>query len=275
MNIALSFDIGHSSIGWAVLKPDKEKSEILGCGAVVFPKEDCQNQQRAGFRRQRRHIAATRNRIKRLEAFLTHIGALTSEDVKYCRKHPHPWPWLLAAQVLVAKRQLDRRELWAVIRWYAHNRGYDGNVLWAGEGSDPDDVKKVQAAHKLMQDCQSQSMCETICKLMNINPRAPGNPEIKYYFKGENAAFPRDIVVTEIRKVLEQHVEVLDGISQDLIRILLSDWHGAKESGFNPRLPDRYFDGLLFGQMKPRFENRIIPKCRIGIWMIRIKCLRY
>lgn len=263
MNIALSFDIGHSSIGWAVLKPNKENSEILGCGTVVFPKEDCQNQQRAGFRHQRRHIAATRNRIRRLEAFLIHAGALTPADVEYCRKHPHPWPWLLAAQVLVVRRQLDWKELWAVIRWYAHNRGYDGNALWAGEDSDPDDVKKVQAARKLMSDCQTSSMCETICHLMAIDPKSTNNPEIKYYFKGENAAFPRDVVVAEVQEVLEQHVGVLNGVSADLIQILLQDWRPSKESGFDARLPGRYHGGLLFGQMKPRFENRIIPKCRI------------
>jgi len=262
MSIALSFDIGHSSIGWAVLKPNKDKSEILGCGAVVFPKEDCQNQQRAGFRRQRRNIAARRNRIKRLESFLTHIGALTPADVEYCRKHPHPWPWLLAAQVLVAQRTLSWKELWAIIRWYAHNRGYDGNALWAGEDSDPDDVKKVKAARKLMSDCQTSNMCETICKLMSIDPKSTENPEIKYYFKDENAAFPRDVVVAEVRKVLDQHVGILTGVSSDFIRTLLENWQITKKTGFDPKLPERYTGGLLFGQMKPRFENRIIPKCR-------------
>ena len=66
----------------------------------------------------------------------------------------NPWPWLLAAQVIVTNRELNWRELWAIIRWYAHNRGYDGNALWAGEDSgDPDDVKKVQAARGLMERC--------------------------------------------------------------------------------------------------------------------------
>lgn len=263
MSIALSFDIGHSSIGWAVLKPNKDQTEILGCGTVVFPKEDCQNQQRAGFRRQRRHIAATRNRIKRLESFLIHSGALTLADIEYCRKHPHPWPWLLAAQVILTQRQLDWKELWAVLRWYAHNRGYDGNALWTSEDSDKDDVKKVQAAQKLMSECQTTSMCETICYLMAIDPNSVYNPEIKYYFKGENAAFPRDVVVAEVRTVLEWHIGILNRVSPDFIHTLLADWRGARDVGFDAKLPERYVGGLLFGQMKPRFENRIIPKCRI------------
>lgn len=263
MSIALSFDVGHSSVGWAALSLTKDQPEILGCGAVVFPAEDCQNQQRAGFRRQRRHIAATRNRIKRLEAFLVRVGALTSVDVEYCREHPNPWPWLLAAQVIVTNRELNWRELWAIIRWYAHNRGYDGNALWAGEDCDPDDVKKVQAARGLMERCGATSMCETICSLMEIDLKADKNPKLRHYFKGENAAFPRDVVVAELRLVLEQHVGVLEGVSSELIGALLDDWHRASAMGFDAKLPARYFGGLLFGQMKPRFENRIIPTCRI------------
>jgi len=263
MSFSLSFDIGHSSIGWAAFKFPKNQLEILGCGVVTFPAEDNQNQQRAGFRRQRRHIAATRNRIKRLEAFLVQAGALSVEDVEYCRENPNPWPWLLAAQVIVTNRGLNWRELWPVIRWYAHNRGYDGNALWAGEDSDPDDVKKVQTARELMEKNNTSSLCETVCKLMDIDLKVQKNPKLRHYFKGENAAFPRDVVVAEVRKVLERHLGILDGMTQELIEALLDDWKRVSEVGFDAKLPARYFGGLLFGQMKPRFENRIIPNCRV------------
>jgi len=29
-------------------------------------------------------------------------------------------------------RFADWNELWDVLRWYAHNRGYDGNLRWSG-----------------------------------------------------------------------------------------------------------------------------------------------
>ena len=97
MSIALSFDIGHSSIGWAALKPDKDKSEILGCGTVVFPKEDCQNQQRAGFRRQRRQIGI---KAKHYAAY-----SLSNQNVACLRigikaklimpRHRFRWGWAL------------------------------------------------------------------------------------------------------------------------------------------------------------------------------------
>lgn len=263
MSISLSFDIGHSSIGWAAINIAGKEPKILGSGAVVFPAEDCQNQQRAGFRRQRRHIAATRNRIKRLEAFLQKVGMLKLEDIEHCREAPHPWPWLLAAQVIDHSKQLNARELWSVIRWYAHNRGYDGNALWAGEDSDPDDVKKVQAARKLMESYNTSTMCGTVCALLEVDPKAKKNPELKNYFKGENAAFPRSIIVAEMRNILEAHIGSLEGISQELIEALLCNWKLANQIDFNARLPERYCGGLLFGQLKPRFDNRIIPNCRI------------
>ena len=263
MSIALSFDIGHSSIGWAALNVSEKDPEILGCGSVVFRAGDCQNQQRAGFRRQRRHIAATRNRIKRLEKFFMSSGVLTEADVLEARRRPHPWPWLLAAQVLVSDRKLNGPELWALVRWYAHNRGYDGNALWAGEDSDPDDVKKVQAARELMDKCGTATMCETVSTLLDADPKSGANPNPKHYFKGENAAFPRAIVTDEVRRVLEAHVGAVQGVTADFVFALVDDWRLAKALSFEARLPERYFGGLLFGRMKPRFENRIIPKCRI------------
>jgi hypothetical protein len=43
-NLQISFDVGHSSIGWAVLeKTGAQTSDIniLGCGSVVFRADDC------------------------------------------------------------------------------------------------------------------------------------------------------------------------------------------------------------------------------------------
>ena len=49
------------------------------------------------------------------------------------------FPWLLAARLLAApesgrqKHLLTWPQLWDVLRWYAHNRGYDGNLRWSGD----------------------------------------------------------------------------------------------------------------------------------------------
>ena len=78
--ISLAFDIGHSSIGWAVLETDPEIS-VKGCGTVIFRPDNCLASDRRGFRSQRRHTASVRNRIANLKVLLRHLEVLNSDDL--------------------------------------------------------------------------------------------------------------------------------------------------------------------------------------------------
>src|ERR1043165_1901514 len=128
-DLQLTFDMGHSSIGWGVLQTTASQIssiDVLGCGAVTFRADDCLASGRRTYRRQRRHIRSTRQRIQRMKALLAHLGVLKKEelDCPGCA-----WPWLLAARVLASKTGsnsallLSWPELWDLLRWYAHNRG--------------------------------------------------------------------------------------------------------------------------------------------------------
>ncbi len=81
---------------------------------------------------------ATRQRIARLEKLLAHLGVLTPQQLaaKLQQAGGHSAPWLLAARVLASngdpKFLLNWLQLWDVLRWYAHNRDYDGNIRWSG-----------------------------------------------------------------------------------------------------------------------------------------------
>jgi CRISPR-associated endonuclease Csn1 len=75
-DLELAFDVGHSSIGWAVLQSQPLTVNLLGCGSVIFPSDDCLASQRRAFRRQRRHIRATRLRIARMRCVFTHLERL-------------------------------------------------------------------------------------------------------------------------------------------------------------------------------------------------------
>ncbi|WP_309387334.1 type II CRISPR RNA-guided endonuclease Cas9 [Cerasicoccus frondis] len=267
--ISFSFDIGHSSIGWAALKSTDTAPQILGCGVVTFSPDDCQNHARAAFRRGRRHIAATRNRMKRLEKLLLHMGVLSQADIELARTKPHPWPWLLAAKVLTGNyQQLSWLELWAVIRWYAHNRGYDGNALWSGVEveDDKEDTQKVENANRLMEQHQTSTMAETVCAFLGVDPAQNAAPALEGYFKGQDAAFPRDVVRAEVLKILQAHIGKLPQCDDAFIECLCGTEHNAWKRKPCPtiRLPKRFHGGLLFGQMVPRFDNRIIPLCRIS-----------
>ena len=146
-SLHLAFDVGHSSIGWAVLDTT-EKVNILGCGSVIFRADDCLASERRVYRRQRRNIRSTRLRIERLKLLLEHLEVLSKEQLDAVGNSS---PWKQAAQVLQGGNALTWEELWNVLRWYAHNRGYDGNRGWANQqDAGDDDVEKVQNANALI-----------------------------------------------------------------------------------------------------------------------------
>jgi CRISPR-associated endonuclease Csn1 len=266
-NLQLSFDVGHSSIGWAVLeKTGMQTSDIniLGCGSVVFRADDCLASSRRAYRRQRRHIRSTRQRIARMKILLRQLGVLTDAELN---KPGCAWPWKLAAQVLQGGKLLTWPELWDVLRWYAHNRGYDGNRRWsaAEAAAQSEDSEKEANARTLMGKYGTKSMAETFCAMSGINPlgkKKSANLSGDQRPKGQNAAFPRQVVEGEVRKILQAHAGKLKGVDANLEKALFSDWRAI--SCPDLKLPKRYEGGLLFGQLVPRFDNHIISTCPIS-----------
>jgi CRISPR-associated endonuclease Csn1 len=265
-DLQLAFDVGHSSIGWAVLQKSDGQTpgiNILGCGSVVFRANDCLVSSRRAYRRQRRHIRSTRQRIARMKTLLQQRGVLTAAELE---KPGCAWPWKLSARVLQGGKLLTWRELWDVLRWYAHNRGYDGNRRWsaADEAAQSEDSEKEGNARTLMGKYAARSMAETFCAMCGINPlgkKRSANVPGAQRPKGQNAAFPREIVEGEVRKVLRAHFGNLNGVDANLETALFSDWRAIPAPGL--QLPNRYQGGLLFGQLVPRFENRIISNCPV------------
>ena len=261
-DLSLAFDVGHSSIGWAVLQTNPDV-EIKGCGVVIFRADDCLASARRGYRRQRRYIRSTRQRIKRMKALLLHLGVLTQAQLD---KPGCAWPWKLASRVLADGKTLTWPEFWDVLRWYAHNRGYDGNRRWsAGEAVDEkEDQEKVQNAHTLMGEHDKQTMAETFCAVCGIDPmgaKCSSNIDPAKRFKAKNAAFPRGIVEAEVARILKTHFGELKGVDEKFATVMFSDWKALSCPAI--KLPIRYQGGLLFGQLVPRFDNRIISFCPI------------
>ncbi len=263
----LAFDVGHSSIGWAVLLPTEPHPEILGTGTVLFPADDCLASQRRAFRRQRRHIRATRQRIARMKILLAHLGVLTGEQLDGVTSSS---PWKLAARVLAGGPLLSWPELWDVLRWYAHNRGYDGNRRWAAAeatADDSEDTEKVENARSLMKRHGKQTTAETYCAELKVDPLGvKDSSDIR--FKGLNAAFPRDVVEHELHRILQLHASHLPKAGAVLERALLGTegqpdddtaWQAIPSPGL--KLPRRFRGSLLLGQSVPRFDNRLIGTC--------------
>jgi hypothetical protein len=265
--IDTAFDVGHNSIGWAALQKNGNRPSdinILGCGSVVFRADDCLASSRRTYRRQRRHIRSTKQRIARMKIILKHLGVLKESESD---KPGCAWPWKLAASVLQGGNPLTWAELWDVLRWYAHNRGYDGNRRWsaAEAAAQNEDSEKEANARTLMGKHGTKSMAETFCAISGIDPlgnkksaNLPGDKRPK----GQNAAFPREVVEDEVRRILQAHSGKLKSVDANLEKVLFSDWRAIACPGL--KLPKRFAGGLLFGQLVPRFDNRIISICPIS-----------
>ena len=265
-DLELAFDVGHSSIGWAVLRTTGPV-RVESCGAVIFRADDCLVSARRAYRRQRRHIRSTRQRIARIKTLLNHLGVLDKEELD---RPGCAWPWQLAARVLRHGAVLTWPELWDVLRWYAHNRGYDGNRRWstAEAKAAAEDTEKEQNAKSLMEKHGVNSMAETFCKELGVAPAGEKRASM-VRFKGLNVAFPRAVVEGEVRRILRSHSGKLPKVDATLERALLANdnqdkaaWQAIPCPGL--KLPKRYEGALLFGQLVPRFDNRIISTCPIS-----------
>jgi hypothetical protein len=266
MKISFAFDVGHSSIGWSVLTiPPEQKTapDILGCGTVLFEKDSALANQRRLHRSQRRHVRATRQRIARLEKLLIHLGALSPEilTAKHAAAGGHSAPWFLAAKVFASADThiLSWPEMWDVLRWYAHNRGYD--PLAADTNADPKDTEKVVHAKTAMHDFKKHTMAETICAWLRLDPLGDQIASTENY-KGKDAAFERATVRAEVRRLLTAHIGKLTGIDDHFITALLDNAHALPCPGII--LPKRYAGGLLFGRLAMRYHNRIIGQCPLS-----------
>ena len=280
-DLQFAFDVGHSSIGWAVLQVTSRDSAptLLGTGAVTFGADDCLASKRRAYRRQRRHVRSTRQRVARLEKFLAHLGVISAADLqaKHRQSGGHSAPWMLAARVLssdgATERLLTWMQLWDVIRWYGHNRGYDGNRRWSSEdaatsdGTDAKaDTEKEQTAIALMDEHHTQTMAETFVRVLGLDVDGDKQSS-RVRFKAKSAAFPRATVEREFIRILQAHRGHLPHLDDPFIALLtartLTKPQRTYLTTIGIPLPARYEGGLLFGQLVPRFDNRIISTCPI------------
>ncbi|MBI2511910.1 MAG: hypothetical protein HYV96_08025 [Opitutae bacterium] len=278
--LELALDIGHSSIGWAVLStPDVAQPNLLGCGTVIFEKDSALANTRRLHRSQRRHVRATRQRIARMEKLLAHLGVFTESELKskHVANGGHPTPWLLAARVLATDGQqtLTWPELWDVLRWYAHNRGYEeisGETRAPDEAESDDkkkDAEKVANAKAALARFGKSTMAETICAWLGQDALALRAGTTASY-KANNCAFDREkVVVPEVARILAAHRGKLPHVDEALIAALTLDARAINVPTI--KLPKRFdsgpsrTSGLLFGRLATRYHNRIIGICPISV----------
>lgn len=263
-NLTFSFDIGYSSIGWSAIEcssVDKTMPSVVGTGVVLFGADGCLASKRREYRRMRRTIRARRKRIERLAQIMSSYNVLTQEEVT---QPGHPAPFFLAARALKGKQKLSALELWHVLRWYAHNRGYDANRNWSKEVEEvTEDTQRVTMARNAMQEYGTSTMAETIVSILQLNTNEnTARFDIKSpKYKKLNLAFPREIVEREVHNLIAVTPDIPDIVKSLILEPACNHRDALAFCGI--RFPKRYHGSILFGQLMPRFDNRIIARCPI------------
>ena len=281
--IDVHFDEGHSSIGWSVTTQDKKNTvpvSILGTGVVLFPPDMCLTSERTMFRHARHNIRARASRISHIRQLLVSRGLLSEEDCIIKKEKVQPWK--LAAQALSHGKVLSWKELYRVLVWYAHNRGYDGNRLASRKSTRLEEDGKGEnkvTSRGIKEAYGTETMAETVCKILGIDPCDESNTVSSESYKDKKMTFPRDMVMGEVRSILENHKGKLEGVTDNLIHILLADPVGEKnclkkETSLPFKTVNCYYGGILSGQKIPRFDNRIIGKCPISHHNVPSKACR-
>ena len=269
-DLIFSYDVGHSSIGWNVLKETASGPEEVALGTVIFEADGCLASKRRTYRRMRRTIRSRRQRVEAIEKLFVQQGILSRSqiDAKHKAGGGNSTPWLLAAAVLSSKGVFNLKvdELFDVIRWYAHNRGYDGNRRWATNAGDEEgDSNREEAARALMDQHGTSTMAETVCAQLGLQPGGQKKSTDKLHYKNFGAAFPRKTVVNEVRQILGAHLGKVKGCTAEFIEALCgdlkTDWQIIPIPEFEKQ--KTYHGGLLFGQKVPRFDNRILSFCPV------------
>ena len=233
---------------------------IAGTGVVLFESDSCLASKRREYRRTRRTIRARRKRIDRIGSILQTHGIITTEERK---SSGHPAPFFLAARALQGKTKLKGIEVWQVLRWYAHNRGYDGNSQWSKDSDNAEDTQRVEVAKAAMKNCGTTTMAETLVSILKLNTnKMHADFEVKSpKYRNLNMAFPRNVVIEEVTKLLKECSELPNSVC-DLILSPVQQ-HFVELQECDIKLPKRYNGSILFGQLLPRFDNRIIARCPI------------
>ena len=129
----------------------------------------------------------------------------------------------------------------------------DFTMLDSAEAAD--DTKKVAAAKAALESRKAHSMAEAVRDIVTRGNAA--GPAVANY-KEQNMAFPREVVAEEVGRIVLAHVGKLPGLMPEVAAALLADPIREAEAlrGW-PGIPKAYLGGFLFGQTKPRFDNRI------------------
>ncbi len=283
MKKIFAFDMGKASIGYCV----REDNEIKELGSIIIDKDHSSVADNRKRRRTKRTIDSHRAREKWFDKLWQNHGLslLDKNDEKFKREFATEndntiYNSTLLRIALIQGRKLEEWQIYKALHNAFQRRGYDINIAWAN-GTD-DEKENEEAVKKYCcideKDIINSDEYKYPCyyDALRLGLWNENNPSelkrtidlapMKVRIAGRVA--PRELVIKELTKLwteAKKQLPQLEKISTE--EFLYGDYREAYGSYNNPewiqyRGTENDWQGVL-GQKIPRFDNRVIAKCRL------------
>lgn len=282
MKKIFAFDMGKASIGYCV----REDNEIKNLGSVIIEKDHSTVVENRNRRRVKRTLDAHKAREKWFNELWQKHGLQFADAEQLKREFASKddetiYNSTILRCALILGKKLEPWQIYKALHNAIQRRGYDINIAWAN-ASNEDEKKNLEAVKKyscidnveMINSDKYKYPCFYDALLLGLwdenNPnefkRSIGlNPE-KVRISGRVA--PRELVKNELTKLWEEakkQITELEKISVE--EFLYGDYREEYGSYKNSiwmqyRGTEKDWQGVL-GQKIPRFDNRIIAKCKL------------
>lgn len=284
MKKVFAFDLGKASIGYCA----REDFDIKELGSIIIDKEHAE----VITNRDRRRVKRTLDAHKAREKFFNdlwkscNLEVLKKEDEKYKKEFPNKndnaiYTSCLLRIALLQNHKLEQWQIYKALHNAFQRRGYDVNVAWATNTDDDKKNTEYMSKYTKQNDIEliNNDNYKYPCyydalrlglwvedKPNEFKSSIPMDNVIKVRTNGLVA--PRGLVEKELRQLwlnAQKQIPQLQNIDADYF--LYGDYRQAYGS-FNAKEFKKYrgtekdWQGVL-GQKIPRFDNRIIMKCKL------------
>ncbi len=278
-----AFDMGKASIGFCV----REDNNIITAGSVIIEKEHADISDNRKRKRAKRTLDAHKAREKWFNDLWQSLGLniISKDDEKFKREFSAKgdatiYNSCLLRIALLQDIQLEEWQIYKALHSAIQRRGYDSNVPWKSVETNDDKNQQKQAEQytkyndkeliideKYKYPCYYDAVCLGLWEEDNptVFKRTLGKNPIKV--RSERVA-TRELVVKELKALwiaAQKQLPKLREISTETF--LYGNYQEAYGSFVNPKWrkymgKKEDWQGVL-GQKIPRFNNRIISKCKL------------
>lgn len=283
--LVFAFDMGKASIGYCV----RLGNDIKVANSIIIDKDHAEVETQRNRRRIKRTLDAHKSREKYLEKIWQNCGleVLDRNDDKFKKEFPSKneniiYTSCLLRIALLQNQKLEEWQIYKALFNAIQRRGYDANLPWKSAQSD-DDKENIENIKKYTQENNVELINSDKYKypcyydalrlgLWNENePNKFGKAIPADNFgkvRTTNYVAPRELVINELTKLWQNAQKQLPQLNKISVEEFLFGEYLEQYGSYNN--PDfrkylgttRDWQGVL-GQKIPRFENRIISKCRL------------